>query len=124
MILSSSKAEETEAASQSIVKATSWMEWWTFAMKSLALQSTKDSRLVHRLSLAGTRCQLLVAKTASTLWANVVLKRRDAVLAKVKDFVGYDRDELLLCPIQALWKYLSWTEHYRPGIEGLFASRG
>ena len=54
-------------------------------MKSLALQSSSDTRLVHRLSLAGARCQLLVAKKASTLWANLVLKSSDTVLAKVKD---------------------------------------
>ena len=40
------------------------------------------------------------------------------------DFVGGDRDKLLLCPIWALWKYLSQTEQYRPGIEGLFVSTG
>ena len=65
---------------QPIVEATSWMDWWIFAMKSQVLQSSSDISL----SLAGTRCQFLVAKTVSTLWANLVLKRRDAVLAKVK----------------------------------------
>ena len=40
------------------------------------------------------------------------------------DFVYGDRDELLLYPIRALQKYLSWTEQYLPGIEGLFASTG
>ena len=74
-----------EAALKSIVEATSWIDWWTFAMESLSLKSTKDLRLVRRLSLAGARCQLLVARTASTLCANVVLKRRDAVLVRVKD---------------------------------------
>ena len=73
VILSSSEAEDMEVAVCSIVKATSWMDWWTFAMKSLALQSSGDSCLVCHLGLVGTRCQLLVAKTASTLWANLVL---------------------------------------------------
>ena len=31
-----------------------------------------------------------MAKTASTLWANLVLKRRDAVLAKVKDSISFE----------------------------------
>ena len=53
-------------------------------MKSSSLKSTDDARLVRCLSLAGARCHLLVVKTASTRWTNV-LKRRDAVLAKVKD---------------------------------------
>ena len=40
------------------------------------------------------------------------------------DFVGDDRDELLMCPIRALRRYLSRMEQYRPGIEGLFISTG
>ena len=40
------------------------------------------------------------------------------------NFVGGDWDELLLCPIKALRKYLTRTEQYRPGIEGLFISTG
>ena len=59
-------------------------------MKSLALNSSSDIRFVWHLGLGGTRCQLLVAKTASTLWANFVLKRRDAVLAKVKDSISLE----------------------------------
>ena len=83
IIWSSTEAEELEAALRSVVEATSWMDWWTYAMKSLSLKSTDDARVVRRLSLAGARCHLLVAKTSSTLWANMALKRRDAVLAKV-----------------------------------------
>ena len=83
VIWTSVKAEDKdmELALKSNVEATSWMDWWTFAMKSLLLKSAKDTRLVRRLSLDGARCQLLVAKTSSTLWANVILKRLDAVLA-------------------------------------------
>ena len=46
--------------------------------------------LIRRLSLAGTRCQLLVVKTASTLWANFILKRRGGVLAKLKDSISFE----------------------------------
>ena len=90
VILPLSEADDMEAAVHSIVEATSWMAWWTFAMKSLALQSSGDAHLVRHLSMTGTRCQLLVAKTASTLWANLVLKQRDTVLAKVKDSVSFE----------------------------------
>ena len=79
-----------EAALHSNVEDTSWMVWWTFAMRPLALKSTDDGRLVHRLSLAGARYQLLIAKTALTLWANIILKRMDAVLAKVKDSMSFE----------------------------------
>ena len=90
VIWSSTEAEDIEAALKSIVEATSRMDWWTFVMKSLSLKSTKDARLVCRLSLAWARCQLIVAKMASTLWANVILKHCDAVLAKVKDFMSFE----------------------------------
>ena len=83
------KTEEMEASLRSVVKATSWMDWWTHAMKFLSLKSAVDTCLVHRLSLAGVRRQLL-AKTALTLWANVVLKRRGTVLAKAKDSVSFE----------------------------------
>ena len=38
------------------------------------------------------------------------------------DFMGGDRDELLLFPNRALRKYISRTEQYCPGISNLFAS--
>ena len=85
VILSSSEAEDLKAAVSSIGEATFWMDWWTFAMKFISLNSSSEVRLVWQLSLAGTRCQLLVAKTISTVWANLVLKCRDAVLVKVTD---------------------------------------
>ena len=68
------EARDMEAALKSTVEATSWMDWWTFGMKSLLLNFSKDTRLVHRLSLADVRYQLLVAKTALTLWTYVVLE--------------------------------------------------
>ena len=52
----------------------------------MLLKSTK----VRHLSLAGARCRLLVAKTASSLWATIILKCRDAVLAKVKDSISFE----------------------------------
>ena len=90
VILSFSEAEDMEAAMRSIVEATYWTDWWTFAMKSLALKSSSNACLVCCLSLAGTRCQLLVVKTALTLWANFVLKRYNAVLAKVKASLSFE----------------------------------
>ena len=38
------------------------------------------------------------------------------------DFVGGDRDKLLLCPITALRKYLAQPRKYYPDIFGLFVS--
>ena len=59
-------------------------------MKILSLKSIKDAHIVCQLSLVGARCELLVAKKALTLWANVILKQRDAVLAKVKDSMLFE----------------------------------
>ena len=61
------------------------MDWQTFAAKSMALWSSVEVRMLKRLFVVGTRCQLLVAKTASTMFTSLVLKRCDAILTKVKD---------------------------------------
>ena len=66
IVWSSAEAEDKEVGLKSI-EAAWWMGWWTFAMKSVSLKFTKDAPLVCHLSRAGVRCQLLVAKTASTL---------------------------------------------------------
>ena len=47
VIWSSMEAENMEAALQSIVEAMSWMDLWTFAMRSLSLESNDDGRLVR-----------------------------------------------------------------------------
>ena len=90
VILSSSEAEDLEAAVWSIIKATPWMDWWTFAMKSMAVKSSSEARFIKRLSLPGARCQLLVAKTASMVWANIVLEWHDTVLDKFKDSISFE----------------------------------
>ena len=36
------------------------------------------------------------------------------------DFDDGNRDEMLFCPIRALWRYLSRTEQYRPDCKNLF----
>ena len=46
------------------------------------------------------------------------------MVLSLDNFVDSDRDELLLCTIRALCKYLSRTEQYCPGIEGLVISAG
>ena len=85
VVPSSLEAEDLKAAVQSIIEATSWMDWWTFTVKSMALKSAQEVQLIKQLCIAGADCQMLVAKTASTVWANLILKRQDAVLTKVKD---------------------------------------
>ena len=81
-----SDVEDMDSAIRSFVEAASWTDWWTFAVKSLALQSSSDSRLC----LAGGRCQLLVAKTTSFLWANIILQQFGAVMVKMKKTVCFE----------------------------------
>ena len=45
-------------------------------------------------------------------------------VTSLDDFIGGVGDQLLLCPIRPLCKYLTWTEQYHPGIEGLFVLTG
>ena len=64
-----------------------------------------------------------------TLWLrprilSFLTRFEEFLIPFIDDFVDGDRDELLLCPIRALHKYLSRTEQYCSGIEGLFASTG
>ena len=63
-ILSSSEAEDMVAALRSIYEATSWMDWWTYGMKSLTLQSSTDTHLLAVLSWLAT--------DASSLWLRVL----------------------------------------------------
>ena len=90
VVLSSSEAEDLEAAVLTLIEATSWMNWWKFAARSMALSSSSDHHKVKCFFVAGARCQLLVAKTVSTMWANLILKRCDAILAKVKDNILFE----------------------------------
>ena len=77
MFLSFLVAEELLAAAQSIIEAPSWMDWWTFAAKSMILRFSEEVKMLKLLFVAGARCQIFVAKMASTIWANLVWKRRD-----------------------------------------------
>ena len=49
----------------------------------------------------GTRCQLLVANTASTMCTNMLLKHHDTIVAKIKDNISFesfmDLQNLPLC---------------------------
>ena len=49
--------------------------------------------------VAGAQCQLLMAKTESTMWANLILKRHDAVLVKVKDNISESFTDLRNSPL-------------------------
>ena len=99
----------------------------------LAIASTKRVSELHSLSfcvrhLRGWRsCTFsflldFVAKTWNPFVPDSNFK--EFSVPSLDDFIVGDRDELLPCPIRALCKYLTRTEQCRPGIKGLFVSKG
>ena len=66
------------------------MDWWMYSAKSLALKNRSDTVRVKCLFFEGAQCQLLVVKTVSTVWANLLLKCHDAVLGKLKDNMSFE----------------------------------
>ena len=95
VVLSLTEAKDLDAAVCSVIEATSWMIWWTFATRSMPLSSSCDHHKVKRFFVAGSKCQLLVAETALTIWANLIRKCHDAVHAKVKDNISESSPLLL-----------------------------
>ena len=73
IVFSSSKTKDLETVVRTLLEKTSWVDWWTYAAKSLAFRNKSDVAKVKHLFMAGTRCQLLVAKTASTVRASMLL---------------------------------------------------
>ena len=57
-----------------------------------------------------------------TLWLKARILLFMTLTSKSSRFIGGNRDELLLCPIRALRKYLSQKKPHYPGIEGSFIS--
>ena len=87
---SSSKIDDLEAAARTLLEATSWMNWWTYAAKSLALRDRFDMAKIKRFFIAGARCQVQVTKTASTIWVKTLFKHCDAILDKMKDNINLE----------------------------------
>ena len=67
VVVSSIEAKDLEVVACTVIEVTSWMGWWTFTARSMTLSSSSDRHKVKCLFVAGTRCQLLVAKTASVV---------------------------------------------------------
>ena len=57
-------AADLDASARTLHEETSRMGWWIYTTISLTLPLT----MVKCLFVAGTRCQLLIANTASTIW--------------------------------------------------------
>ena len=82
-VFSAFEVENLETTTRTVVEATLWMDWWTCSATSLALRDMSKDTKAQRLLVEGT-CQILVAKTASTVWANLSLKCHGSVLGKLR----------------------------------------
>ena len=78
------EAENLKAATRAVIEVMSWMDWWTCSSKSMALSDSSNLKKIKHLFVAGTYCQLLVAKTASAIWVNLLLKCHNAMLENLK----------------------------------------
>ena len=45
--------EDLEAAERTFLEVTSWMDWWFYAAKSLALCDTRERAKIQHLFVAG-----------------------------------------------------------------------
>ena len=55
-VLSSAEAEDMEVAGCTVLETTSWVDWWMFAAKSMALSGSEDIHRIKRLFVTGMRC--------------------------------------------------------------------
>lgn len=71
----------------------SWIDLWSLVVAKIASSSSgsrnsEEGATFRRLMLSGGRPISYLAHRTTNLWANLVLKRRDAVLTQVTRFVG------------------------------------
>ena len=88
VVFNSTELKDLEATVRTLLEVTSWRNWWFYIAKSLC--DTSEKAKVQHLLVVSARMQLLVAKTASTIWANSTLKWCDAMLGKVKDNISFE----------------------------------
>ena len=112
--LKSSEVWYLEAEARIFLEAITWIDWWFYTAKSLALMDTSKRAKVKRPFVAGARIRLLVVKTAPIIWANALLKSCDAILGKVKDNLSFESYiELGNAPISCLTELFSWSASER-----------
>ena len=81
VIFSAAEAKELDGSVSSITAVTSWLDHWLNAFGRSALDPTRDEASIRRLLQSGSRGLFFLARQTSNLWANLRLKRRDAVLS-------------------------------------------
>ena len=79
--LSASQVSSLETMLSGMCKASSWLDWWLYL---LPLESRAD---FERLMMSGSRALEFLASQGCTALGNLVLSRRDALLADVRGTV-------------------------------------
>ena len=55
----------------------------------MSFSRSSDLKKIKCLFVADAHCQLLVVKIVSTIWANMLRKRRDTLLGKIKNNMSF-----------------------------------
>ena len=83
VVLSSADAKELESGASFACNASSWLDHWFTAFGRLALDPTRDEATIRRMLTSGGMGLSYISDMVNTLWFNLRLKRRDAVLGAV-----------------------------------------
>ena len=75
------EAKELDGSASSMCAVTSWMDHWLNTFGKSALDPTSDEASIRRLLRSGSKALFFLARQLNVLWANLRLKRRDAVLS-------------------------------------------
>ena len=88
MVFTSTETKDVDAPARTLQGTTSWMDWWFYTANYLVMCDVSERAKVWCFFVTSARMQLLVAKTASTIRANSVLKHCITVLGKVRDNIS------------------------------------
>ena len=83
VVLSVAETKEFEAGIDSSCSAVSWLDHWLNAFGRSALDPTRDEVSIRRMLQSGSKALFFLARQLNTMWANLKLKRRDAVLGSL-----------------------------------------
>ena len=91
--LSQLDASALESTAMATLQAVSWLDRWSLAVSQIASSASanlppQEQATLRRLMLSGGKTVSFLAHQSANLWANLVLKRRDAVLSRITRVVG------------------------------------
>ena len=90
VVFTSTAIKDLETIAEALLESTSWMAWWFYVAKSLAMHDTSERAEVQCLFITGVRMQLSDGMITSIVWTDLMLKHHNAVLQKVKDNISFE----------------------------------